>query len=204
MRRILATVGLVALISTGVNASRGQDEPRTDLTRSDEGSATDRPDRVATRTGRADRRGSAAPPTPWPSQLLISGDLREFAELAWNHSATFRDQCRQLGAARAVVIVRSSQETFRAKARIGLSADGVTVAHVSVRRSPLAVELIAHELEHVLERTEGINYLLQTTRPHSGVSRSASGFETRRADDAGRRVAEEVRAATRAHAGSEQ
>ena len=182
MRRILATVGLVALISTGVNASR---------------------DEAKTPRGRVVEAGPPSPPTPWPSQLLISGDLREFAELAWNHSATFRDQCRQLGAARAVVIVRSSQETFRAKARIGLSADGVTVAHVSVRRSPLAVELIAHELEHVLERTEGINYLLQTTRPHSGVSRSAAGFETRRADDAGRRVAEEVRAATRAHAGSQ-
>ena len=198
MRRILATVGLVALISTGVNASRGRD-----LTRSDNGSAPDKPDKSGDETeplrGRVVEAGPPpSPTTPWPSQLLIPGDLREFAELAWNHSATFRDQCRQLGAARAVVIVRSSQETWRAQALIGLSADGVTVAHVRVRRSPRAVELIAHELEHVLERTEGINYLLQTTRPRSGVSLSGSSFETRRALDAGRRVAEEVRAATRA------
>ena len=132
MRRSLATVGLVAVIATGVNASRGQDvnasrgqDPSRgqDLTRSDDGSATDRPDRSGDETGSSSGRVEAAPAPaiPWPPQLLISGDLREFPELAWNHSATFRDQCRQLGATRAVVIVQSSQRMLKAQARIGVA-----------------------------------------------------------------------------------
>ena len=181
MRRILVTVGVVALISTGVNASGDQTEPL--------------------RGSVVEAGPPRTPPTPWPSQLLIATDLREFVELAWNHSPSFRDQCRQLGAARAMVIVRSSQETSRAEARIGRSADGVTVARVSVRRSRDAIEFIAHELEHVLEHLEGVTFL-DVKRSGSGISVSGGAFETRRADDAGRRVASEVRAATRAHAGS--
>ncbi|WP_157899702.1 hypothetical protein [Luteitalea pratensis] len=75
------------------------------------------------------------------------------------------------------------------------------MAHVSVRRSRDAIELIAHELEHVLEHLEGVTFL-DVKRPGSGISLSGGAFETRRADDSGRRVAAEVRTATRAHAGS--
>jgi len=61
------------------------------------------------------------------------------------------------------------------------------------------VELIAHELEHVLERLEGVNFLLGAQVRGSGISLSGGTFETTRAIDAGRRVAREVRVETRSH-----
>jgi hypothetical protein len=74
----------------------------------------------------------------------------------------------------------------------------VTVARISVRRRANAAELIAHELEHVIEYTQDVKFLLEALSPRSGVKQSAGAFETRRAIDAGDRVAQEVRAATRA------
>jgi hypothetical protein len=124
---------------------------------------------------------------------VIADDLREYVELAWTHSPTFREQCRQLGAARAMVLVRSSEATSRAEARIGRTDDGVIVACVGVRRSREVIEFIAHELEHVLERIDGVNFL-DVKRPGAGVSASGGAFETTRADATGRRVAQEVRA----------
>ncbi len=152
-------------------------------------------------TGREGAVGAGVQPTSWswPCRLLVAEDLREFAKLAWDHSVTFRKQCRKLEAARAVVIVQSSQQTSQAEARIGISCEGVMVARVRVRRSANAVELIAHELEHVLERLEGVNFLLGAQLRGSGISLSGGTFETTRAIDAGRRVAREVRVETRSH-----
>ena len=150
-------------------------------------------------TGREGAVGAGVEPTSWPCRLLVAEDLREFAKLAWDHSVTFRKQCRKLEAARAVVIVQSSQQTSQAEARIGISCEGVIVARVRVRRSANAVELIAHELEHVLERLEGVNFLLGAQLRGSGISLSGGTFETTRAIDAGRRVAREVRVETRSH-----
>ena len=44
----------------------------------------------------------------WPCQLVIDQNLRPFADSAWDGSATFRHQCRTLGAARATVIVTAA------------------------------------------------------------------------------------------------
>ena len=150
-------------------------------------------------TGREGAVDAGVQPVSWPCRLLVAEDLREFVKLAWDHSVTFRKQCRKLEAARAVVIVQSSQQTSQAEARIGISCEGITVARVRVRRSANAVELIAHELEHVLERLEGVNFLLGAQVRGSGISLSGGTFETTRAIDAGRRVAREVRVETRSH-----
>jgi hypothetical protein len=124
--------------------------------------------------------------------------LRAFADLAWEHSATFRNQCRKLGAARAVVVVQLSQQTRRAESTIGVSREGLTLARVRIGRTTRALELIAHELEHVLEQIEGVNLLMEARTLGSGVSSLGGAFETRRAIDAGLRVSQEVAAATRA------
>jgi hypothetical protein len=151
------------------------------------------------------RRGeSLSVPTPqraWPCQLIVAKDLRAFAELAWDGSATFREQCRRLAAAGAVVIVHSasSRETWRAETRIGVTVEGVTFARVRLRRTAGAVEFLAHELEHVLERVEGVKFLMESSRGNSRVSLTGGAFETQRAIDAGRRVAMEVREAARMH-----
>src|SRR4051794_13986943 len=98
-------------------------------------------------------------PSPWPCQLVIDQNLRPFVDTAWDSSATFRHQCRTLGAARARVVVTAASpwEFDRASAQIAMSAQGTVFARVRVRldRDTNIVELIAHEIEHVLERVEG-------------------------------------------------
>ena len=104
----------------------------------------------------------------------------------------------QLAASGATLIVEavSPNQMWRALTRIGRSEDGVTIAQARVRPCPQAVELIAHELEHVLEYVEGFKFLMEARRGNSRVSLIGGSYETRRAVDAGRRVAQEVRDAT--------
>jgi hypothetical protein len=151
-------------------------------------------------TNHGDATEAPAQRSSLPCPLVIGDDLRPFAQLAWDHSATFRKQCRTLGAARATVIVHSasSREIYRADARISVSSEGTIFARVRVRDDINPVELIAHELEHVLERVEGVNLLMESRGGGSRVTLSRSAFETRRAIEAGRRVAQEVHEATRA------
>jgi hypothetical protein len=139
---------------------------------------------------------------PLPCRLIASDDLQPFLQRAWDGSATFREQCRKLAAGAVVVLHSSSARDFwRAAAQIGVSPEGVIVARVRVRCGPRTVELIAHELEHVLERMDGVDgakYLVQSRLGRSVRLLPGGAFETRRAIDAGERVAQEVEQATRA------
>jgi hypothetical protein len=203
----LVLAGLVAL-APGAYAADCQDSPcapsvepmrSSSCGGSDPLSATARDSSAATDGGTT----RAQPASPrWPCQLVIDQNLRPFADSAWDGSATFRHQCRTLGAARATVIVTaaSPRELDRAAARIEMSTQGTVFARVRVRlgRHANIVEFIAHEIEHVLERVEGINLLLEWRVGSSRVTLLPGGaFETGRAIDAGRRVAREVHEATR-------
>lgn len=57
------------------------------------------------------------------------------------------------------------------------------------------VELIAHEIEHVIEQLDGVDLRVRATLPASGVRSRDHGdeFETTRAIRVGRMVAAEVR-----------
>lgn len=132
---------------------------------------------------------------PWPCRLVVAPILRPMVEDGWKHSPTFRQQCRRLADAGAVAILlaRSSDRTeWLAEARIGVGDRGNTIAQVWVRFDAQAIERIAHELEHVIERTEGIDLAVEARRRPEAAWRSAGGFESRRALDAGRRVLREV------------
>jgi hypothetical protein len=61
-----------------------------------------------------------------------------------------------------------------------------------------AIELVAHELEHVLERARGQDSAAESRRRDSGVWRAFDGFESQRAIDMGRQVAREVEESRRA------
>jgi hypothetical protein len=114
--------------------------------------------------------------------------------MAWDRSSTFREQCRTLGAAGAFVIVQpmTKHNTASAISWIGVAPNGITVARVRLLPGSRAVELLAHEVEHVLERIEGVNYLIDARRSASTTLLAGGAFETRRAIAAGRRVAAEV------------
>ena len=136
------------------------------------------------------------PASAWPCRLVVTDDLLPRVRIIWERSPTFRSQCARLARAGALVLLRTatSVEIQRpAQSRIGISADGVTVAQVLVRMSADSVEHIGHELEHVLEHLEKVNLRAMLARHRSGVTVSVVGYETDRAVAAGRRVAREVR-----------
>jgi hypothetical protein len=89
------------------------------------------------------------------------------------------------------------QTKRQAQSEIGVSADGVTVAWVLVRLNAETVELIAHELEHVLEHLDGVNLVAKAGHHRSGVLLAGEAYETERAIEVGQRVAREVRESVR-------
>ena len=110
---ILVLAGLVAL-APGAYAADCQDSPcgpsfehmsSWSYGGSDPWSATAR-ESSATTDGGTTRAQPAS--RRWPCQLVIDQNLRPFADSAWDGSATFRHQCRTLGAARATVIVTAA------------------------------------------------------------------------------------------------
>jgi hypothetical protein len=76
--------------------------------------------------------------------------------------------------------------------------DGVVVAAVKIPPVGDTIVLMAHELQHVVERTRGLDLPVEAKRAGSGVWQSSGGYETRAAIDVGHQVAEELRAHSRA------
>ena len=82
--------------------------------------------------------------------------------------------------------------SFNARTVLRHQDGSLVSAQVYLNPSPDAAELIAHELEHVLEQVDGVD--LQAQAGNGVVWKSGDGaFETRRAIEAGRRVAREIR-----------
>ena len=132
----------------------------------------------------------------WPCVLVVESPLREVLDNAWDRSPTFRRQCDELAAAHAVVVLQwgDTDSLSRAKTRMQ-RRDGVIVAMVSVPTGSDTVELVAHELHHVLEKVRGLDHKAEARKPRSGVWQSDGGhevYETQAAIDAGRQVAKEL------------
>lgn len=139
---------------------------------------------------------AAGVPPSLPCRLLAQAHLRPLLDELWTRSATFRRQCRRLAAADAVVLLQGSQPAhirWDAESRIGNLAGGQVMARVRVRAGRESGEVIGHELEHVLERIDGVHLELDAARRGSGTTVAGGAYETRRATEAGRRVAKEVR-----------
>ena len=131
-----------------------------------------------------------------PSNLAAASVFQPFLDSMWRSSPTFNGQCRRLVAAERLKVVLRLEEPQRRpsfSARTVLERrDGVLVAaHVFLSPTPNAVELIAHEVEHVLEQLDGVD--LEAQAGSGNVWKREDGaFETRRATEMGRRVAREV------------
>jgi hypothetical protein len=155
---------------------------------------------VSATTGVATQRGKGQfRVRPWPCRLVVKPTLQDVVEDGWQRSPTFRRQCEDLAAFRAVVLLEwgSTDSQSRAISRMQLR-DGVVVAKVTIPLVPEVMELVAHELQHVIEWTRKLDFEAESKRPGSGVWRAFGGWETQAAIDAGRQVAREVREARRA------
>ena len=123
--------------------------------------------------------------------------LRDTLSQMYETSPTFRRQCLRLAAAGPVPIrlhldPRLPSASARARAAFEHRGGRIVAADVLLPPSRDVAELIAHEIEHVLEQLDGID--LGRHADSAAAWRDPDGaFETARALTIGRRVAQEVR-----------
>ena len=135
-----------------------------------------------------------------PRNLNASETLGPVLLTMWQRSRTFRAQCARIERAPSLQLVLT-QVRGRQASRGGAHTQFTRSNHrlhaavaVSLDLSSNAlIELIAHELEHVIEQLDGVQL---TGRTQKGVFRNANDtFETARAAHIGQQVASEVRRA---------
>src|SRR5262249_4058497 len=132
-----------------------------------------------------------------PANLQVDPALKLVVERMWQASPTFRRQCRRLAAEHDLQARGSPGDPpirgASADARTPLTVQGnlPVAAHVYLKPSSKPAELIAHELEHILEQLDRVDLAAQSG--NGAVWKSDRGsFETRRAIETGRRVAREI------------
>jgi hypothetical protein len=110
-------------------------------------------------------------------------------------SETIRRQCDELAAARAVVVLEWGATDSQSQARTGMGVrEGVVIATVKLPPVGDTIVLMAHELQHVIEKTRGLNFADEAKREGSGVWQVLGGYETQAAVDVSRQVENELRA----------
>jgi Tol biopolymer transport system component len=139
--------------------------------------------------GEPERRPAAAGP---PANLQ-SGAFRSAVDVMWRQSPSFRRQCARLAAEPSLVVKLTTgdgRSGLRAWTEMSRTRGTLTLARVAILSPADTVELIAHELEHVIEQLDGYGPPGSSSRTQhaAGVA-----YESGRAAEAGRRVAREVR-----------
>ena len=142
----------------------------------------------------------AAHPPELPPNLRAPSFYRQVLESMLQHSPSFRLQCRRIANAplAAVQIQQATRSLHGASARTQIlrRPDGALEATIEIARLVDAVELIAHEIEHVIEQLDEVDLPARAEVAGSGVRLGAGDkpiFETTRAIRIGRKVALEVR-----------
>jgi hypothetical protein len=140
---------------------------------------------------------------PWPADippnLEVPSTYRRLLETMLQRSPTFRRQCRRIAASPQLEITlrtgeRSWRYGTRARTRI-LRKAGHLSATIEMLVIDDPVELIAHEIEHIIEQLDGVDLPSKAGVTSSGVRLcrgEATAFETERATRVGQTVAAEV------------
>lgn len=144
----------------------------------------------------------ASAQTALPSNLRVSEIYREFVESIGDSSPTFQAQLHRIEAEPNVTVdLEIVPRIIGARATTRFERRGrELIAWIEVERFDDVIELIAHEMEHVIERMDGVDFVAGAGASGSGiyaVSTDGTTFETTRAARAGLSVAAEVRDATR-------
>jgi hypothetical protein len=141
-------------------------------------------------------------PTGFPTNIVVQKELRAAVTQLWEGSPTFRAQCQKIGEHRryrVAVILEPSlslSRNWRAQCVLRAYSSGFVTARVMVPpNSRYVLELISHELEHVIEHIEGINVKLNASRPGTDAYDAGGGrIETARASRVGRQASRELEA----------
>ena len=131
-----------------------------------------------------------------PPPNLKSGPFRSVVDSMLAYSAKFRQQCQRLALARELVVVllvntTDKRSTAHASTEMSRKNGVLTLARVIIRRPDESVELIAHEIEHVIEQLDGV--ALGDRADARSTHEAGPAYESGRAREAGRFVASEVR-----------
>jgi hypothetical protein len=132
------------------------------------------------------------------SNLGVAPVYRPLIDTMLSQSPTFRRQWARLAAAGHLsVLIRSDgPNSSRAGAMTSIQQrpGGRIEAIVQVGVSKRTAELIAHELEHIIEQLDGVDLRAKSRLAASGVRRvwDLGAYETERAIATGLRVAREI------------
>jgi hypothetical protein len=136
-----------------------------------------------------------------PPNLIVPSTLQRVVDAMLRWSPTFRRQCLRIANAPQTTVALTwfrptTAEHGRARTVVTTTTSGRRIATMAIQPVDDQVELIAHELEHVIEQLDEIDLRTLASVPSSGVQRCAGreeAFETIRAIRVGRAVAAEVR-----------
>jgi hypothetical protein len=148
---------------------------------------------------------ASAEPVALPSNLIASPIYRQVLASMIHGSATFRRQCLRIAAEPRLTIRLAPMPApwtrgARAITRLVRQPRGLMSATIGIGRFENEVELIAHELEHIIEQLDEVDLPSRAVLPDTGVHALDAGgmaFETARAVRVGLTVAREVRAIAR-------
>lgn len=132
-----------------------------------------------------------------PRSVYVAPCLRPLIAQMLERSPTFRAQVETLGRARGIGIsidLKVASRPQRAQATIRRYGSGLLLAAIHIQTILDQPALIAHELEHVLEQIEGVQLARVAARSSTDAWQESGNWETRRAIEAGDRVASEMRA----------
>ena len=140
-----------------------------------------------------------------PPNLLAPRGYQELLASMVRRSATFRRQCLRIAYTPGLVVQLESLRVSAAPSHVRAEThitrkDGRVLAIVRLFSLDDPVELIAHEIEHIIEQLDGVDLQARAAATDSGVRvRRGDGpvFETTRAARVGLMVAAEVRQAGR-------
>lgn len=136
-----------------------------------------------------------------PPNLVVTAMYRPIVESMLRGSPTFRRQCIRISAEPRLTVhltisMHPRRSDIRAQTRLTRSAAGHLTAAIDIAPLENLQELIAHELEHVIEQLDGVDLEARAARSNTGVRAvgiAADMFETVRAQRAGLKVASELR-----------
>jgi hypothetical protein len=136
-----------------------------------------------------------------PRNLIVAPMFREHVQMMRAVSPTFRQQCIRIAHEPRLTVLVEGEVTSvptetRAYTKITRERDGGLRAIVRIKQREQVTELIAHEIEHVIEQLDGVDLKSMAAMSASGVRQcrcaEAGSFETLRAVLAGEQVAREV------------
>jgi hypothetical protein len=149
------------------------------------------------------RPGEGLPPD-FPTKIWVQPVLRELVSQMWLTSPTFRRQCQQVQAQDAIQVQLRIDPTLidnahhRAICELRMYSGGAIIARLSVAPIKLP-ELIGHEMEHVVERLDGVHVERESQAQKAGyyaVDTMRRSYETDRAIRVGRQVMAEMSQST--------